>query len=95
MMDIPVNIDPKLYTFLRDLLASGKASHNGIDVDMTGTQKITISGDRLLFDPPVKVKVNKGIFRVSTTVTSVKNAKSGIHINVDNSPVDIEVRPSA
>lgn len=95
MMDIPVKIDSKLYVFLRDLLATGKASHNDIHVDMTSTQKITISSDKLLFDPPVKIKVNKGIFRVSTTVTSVKNVRNGIHINVDNSPVDIEVRPSA
>lgn len=95
MMDIPVKIDPQLYAFFRDLLTNGKASHNGIDVDMTDTQKMTFSGDRLLFNPPIKIKVKRGIFRVATTVTSVQNTRSGIHINVDNSPVDIEVRPSA
>lgn len=95
MMDVPVKIDPQLYAFLRDLLSNGKASHNGIAVDMTDTQKMTFSGNKLMFDPPIKLQVKRGIFKVATTVTSVQNIKSGIHINVDNSPVDIEVRPSA
>lgn len=95
MLDIPVKIDPQLYAFLRDLLNNGKASHNGIDVDMTDTQKMTLDSDKLVFNPPIKIRVKRGIFRVATTVTSVQNTRSGIHVNVDNSPVDIEVRPSA
>lgn len=95
MLDIPVKIDPQLYAFLRDLLTNGKASHDGISVDMTAAQKITFNGDKLLFNPPIVISIKKGIFRVVTTVTSIQNTKSGIHINVDNSPVDIEVRPSA
>lgn len=95
MLDVPVKLDRALYSFLRDLLEKGKAEHNGIELDMSNTQNMTFEDSELSFNPPLKMRVKKGLLDMTVNITKVQNLRKGIHINIENSPIDIRVLPNA
>lgn len=94
MLDIPTEIPKDAYEFLRSLLETGKAETERFKLDLSDLQSISIKGGVLKFNPPVKVAVKIGLISVATTLTKIENKKDGILINIDNSPIDLEVVPS-
>ena len=45
--------------------------------------------------PPAKLEATAGPVNIKTTITEIKIKKrGGILINIDNSPVDVEISPN-
>lgn len=95
MLDIPVRLDKALYAFLRDLLEKGKAEYNDIELDMSDTQDMSFKGSKLAFNPPLRLRIKKGLLDMTVRITGASNLRNGIHFNVENSPIDIKVLPDA
>lgn len=93
MMDYKVDIPKKYFDMAKDLLEKGKIDYNGNIIDFSGVSDIKITGGELIFDPPVKISAKIGPVRLKTTITKIESKGSGIQIGIDNSPVDLELRP--
>jgi hypothetical protein len=92
-MNYPLKIDPTLYALLHDLLTTGVVEHDGKRIDFSPVQTITIANGTATLDPPAKVAINYGLVRLKTTLSTMTAKPNGIKIEIDNSPVDMEIRP--
>lgn len=96
-MDYGINIDSDTFKLLADLLSTGKAEKDGKSVDFSPVQTITLKDNKLLLDPPAKVSAKFGPIRLRTTLSAValkEGDEQRIEIELDKSPVDIELKPS-
>jgi len=88
-MDRHIEVEESILNVIHSLLDHGKASKDNAILDLSPVQTVTISDNKLTFNPPAKV-----MWRfLSTTVTNItahRNDKS-IFIDVDHSPVDIKL----
>lgn len=97
-MDYGIKIDADTFKLLAALLSTGKAEKDGKSIDFSPVQTITLKDNKLLLDPPAKVSAKFGPLRLRTTLSAVKLNESGeqsIEIELDKSPVDIEIKPSS
>ncbi len=94
MLDKQIEISPQIYQKISTLLETGKVADDNFELDMSPVQNISIKEGSLVFDPPIKLKLSYAGVTVSTTVTTVKNKRKGIEINIDNSPIDVKVVPN-
>ncbi len=97
-MDYGIKIDADTFKLLADLLSTGKAEKDGKSIDFSPVQAITLKDNKLLLDPPAKVSAKFGPLRLRTTLSAVTLNESGeqsIEIELDKSPVDIEIKPSS
>jgi hypothetical protein len=92
-MNYPLKIDPVLYNLLRDLLTTGVVEHDGKRIDFSPVQTITIADGTATLEPPAKVTIKYGLMRIKTTLSTMTAKPDGIKIEIDNSPVDMEIRP--
>lgn len=92
-MNYPVAIDPKAYEMLRSLLSKGIVEQEGKTLDFSPVQQITIRNGVMTLNPPAKVIAEYGPIKLRTTISSLTVQANGIHVEVDNSPVDLELRP--
>jgi len=93
-MNYPVNIPANVYNLLQSLLNSGVIEQDGKKIDFSPVQNITIRNGVMTFSPPPKVSATVGPVALRTTVSSLTAQAGGIKIEVDNSPVNVEIRPS-
>ena len=93
-MNYPIEIPPAVYEALCTLLQHGTVDRNGNTVDFSPVQQITISNGTATFSPPAKLTAKFGFINIRTTISSVAVKGAGIKLEVDNSPIDIEVRPA-
>jgi len=91
MLDIPIKIPKEYYKLLEGFLTEGKAVHEKFSLDFSEVQTIKTSKGKLTFNPPVKVSANLGPISLKTTITTIKAESKGVVINIDNSPVDVEI----
>ena len=97
-MDYGIKIDADTFKLLAALLSTGKAEKDGKSIDFSPVQTMTLKDNKLLLDPPAKVSAKFGPLRLRTTLSAVTLNESGeqsIEIELDNSPVDIELKPSS
>ena len=97
-MDYGMKIDADTFKLLAALLSTGKAEKDGKSIDFSPVQTITLKNNKLLLDPPAKVSAKFGPLRLRTTLSAVTLNESGeqsIEIELDKSPVDIEIKPSS
>ena len=97
-MDYGIKIDADTFKLLAALLSTGKAEKDGKSIDFSPVQTITLKNNKLLLDPPAKVSAKFGPLRLRTTLSAVTLNESGeqsIEIELDKSPVDIEIKPSS
>ena len=97
-MDYGIKIDADTFKLLAALLSTGKAEKDGKSIDFSPVQTITLKNNKLLLDPPAKVSAKFGPLRFRTTLSAVTLNESGeqsIEIELDKSPVDIEIKPSS
>lgn len=94
MLDVPIKIPKQYYDMLAGLLSTGKLQHDGFTLDLSEVQNIKIADGKLEFNPPAKIKASIGPVNIKTTITTITAGSTGININIDNSPVDVEVRPA-
>ncbi len=97
-MDYGIKIDADTFKLLAALLSTGKAEKDGKSIDFSPVQTITLKDNKLLLDPPAKVSAKFGPLRLRTTLSAVTLNESGeqsIEIELDKSPVDIEIKPSS
>lgn len=94
MLDYIWKIDPDLYRMLESLLKTGKVERNGKLLDLSPVQTITIQDGLVKFDPPLRVAGKFGSIRVNTTITEVRaKADSSIFVDIDSSPINLEIHP--
>lgn len=93
MFNYPVEIPEKLHEILTQLLETGCIDFDGKSVDFSRLQKMTIVGGVLRFDPPLQIKLKVGPMTIQTTISSVKNVGKGLKVEIDNSPVDVLLKP--
>ena len=97
-MDYGIKIDADTFKLLAALLSTGKAEKDGKSIDFSPVQTMTLKDNKLLLDPPAKVSAKFGPLRLRTTLSAVTLNESGeqsIEIELDKSPVDIELKPSS
>lgn len=93
-MNYPIEIPESLFAAIKELLETGKVSSDNYSVDFTKLQNVNLAeSNMLVFDPPVVVSVKLGMLNLRTTVSSLTAVASGIKIEVDNSPVNLELKP--
>lgn len=92
-MDYNITIPIDIFRMIEGLLANGKLDYQGKFIDLSEVQTITIADGKLRFSPPAKISAKIGPVRVNTTITTIENLGDGIHINIDNSPIDLELKP--
>jgi hypothetical protein len=93
LIKYPITVDPEFYAMLKSLLAQGIVSNDGKIVDFSEVQNIKIEGGTMTFNPPAKISADFGLVKIRTTVSSLKVQKNGIKIDINNSPVNLELRP--
>ncbi len=93
MLDREINISPVLFKVLSSLLSTGKIEHEENLLDLSPVQTITISKGKVTLDPPAKVSAKIAGIRILTTISEITKSGSGINININNSPIDLELKP--
>jgi hypothetical protein len=93
MFNYPIEIPEKLHEAVTKLLETGCVNFDGKSVDFSRLQKITIIGGIMKFEPPVKIKLKVGPMSVQTTISTIKNIGNGLKVEIDNSPVDVLLKP--
>jgi len=96
-MIYPVEINADVFAVISTLLATGKYEKDGKSIDLSPVQDIRITNGVMVFNPPAKISANFGPFKIKTTLSSLTLNEAGeqkIRIEVDNSPVDLELRPN-
>lgn len=88
-----ITMDPKVYNLLRSLLSRGIVELNGNTLDFTSVQKISIADGCLTFDPPVQLTADLGLINAKTAIPSLTVLSGGIKVEINNSPIDLELRP--
>lgn len=91
--DYPVAIPASVYRILDSLLKTGTLEQSGVTLDFSKVQTIRIAQGVMTFDPPPAVSATLGGVAIRTTVSSLTAGTGGIKIEIDNSPVNVEVRP--
>ncbi len=86
-------MEPAIYELLRGLLNNGIVTQDGKTLDVSPVQEITIRDGVMTFNPPAKIVADYGLVKIQTTVSSLTAKPSGIHIQIDNSPIDLELKP--
>ena len=75
-------------------METGVVEKDGRTVDFSPVQTVTIKGGRIVLDPPAKVAAKFGPLDIKTTITNIQVRRGGIKVDIDSSPIDVEVRPS-
>ena len=85
-------IPPETYDLIAGLLNNGKIEKGGKLIDFSPVQTITISNGKISFHPPAKISAKLGMLRINTTITEIRKTGTGIKVDIDNSPIDVELR---
>lgn len=89
-----LEINSQLYANLRDLLSTGCVTVGDLTVDFSELQQIRLNAHKAVFNPPIKVQYKGPLgVRLTTTITQVTLRPNAIRIEVDNSPIDMELLP--
>jgi hypothetical protein len=92
-MNYPVKIDSAFYGMLQSLLNAGVVEYDGKKIDFSPVQNISITNGMAKFSPPAKITINYGPVQIKTTLSAMTARAGGIKIEVDNSFIDMELRP--
>lgn len=92
-MKYPIAMDPQTYELLRSLLSRGVVELDGKTLDFTAVQQITITNGEMTFSPPARITADMGPITLRTTISSLTVRSGGIRVEIDNSPLDLELRP--
>ncbi len=93
MINHPVRIEESVYDMLRDILTHGRVERDGKLLDFSMVQTIQIQGGKIEFNPPARVEAKIGPITVKTTISALKLKRNGIKVEIDNSPIDLELLP--
>jgi hypothetical protein len=91
--DYPVAVPASVYRLLDSLLKTGTLEQSGVTLDFSGVQTITIADGKMSFNPPPKVSATMAGVAIRTTVSSLTAGTDGIKVEVDNSPINVEIQP--
>ena len=91
LLDKSLPIDRELHETVFALLETGRFEKDDLVIDGTELQTITLDNGKLEFSPPLRVKWRF----ISTTVTdvSLNTDENSIFIDIDSSPIDVNVVP--
>jgi hypothetical protein len=93
-MNYPVKIDSSVYRMLQGFLSSGVVEYDGKTIDFSPVQHISIANGTAKFSPPAKVSLKYGLVTIKTTLSAMTVQPGGIKIEVDHSPIDMELKPN-
>jgi hypothetical protein len=90
-LDKSLEIDSEIHDSIVSLLDTGLFRDGDATVDLSGVQAVAVSNGVLRFNPPVQVRWKW----ISSTITEVRTnqADGSIFVNIDNSPVNVRIRP--
>jgi len=88
-IDKHIKVEESILNVIHSLLDHGKVAQDNAVLDLSPVQTVTISDNKLTFNPPAKV-VWRFLSTTITNITANRNDKS-IFIDVDHSPVDIKL----
>ena len=91
--DYPVPVPASVYRLLDSLLKTGTLEQSGVLLDFSGVQTITIANGKMSFNPPPKVATTVAGVSIRTTVSSLTAGTDGIKVEIDNSPINVEIQP--
>jgi len=91
LLDREFYVDPEIHSILTGLIETGQYSDGDILIDASPVQTVEVADGKVIFNPPVIVQWKF----ISTTVTEIQAGVGGssIFVDIDNSPVDINVLP--
>jgi len=93
VINYPIRMEPQVYEMLHSLISCGTVTLDGKAIDFTPVQQIAISNGVMTFTPPARITADVGPISLRTTISSLTVRAGGIKIEVDNSPIDLELRP--
>lgn len=93
MINRQVAIPEKIYLAILSLLSTGQVQHDDVHIDFSAVQNISISNGVASFTPSPKIVLKIGFVTLQTTLSSVSVKNDGILVEVDNSPINIELKP--
>lgn len=85
-------IPPEVYDALSALLKDGKIEKDGKLIDFSPVQTITIREGKIILNPPARISAKIGMLRVNTTISEIRKTGTGIKVDINNSPIDVELR---
>ena len=88
-IDKRVEVEESILNVIHSLLDHGRVTQDNAVFDLSPVQTVTVSDNKLTFNPPAKV-----MWRfLSTTITNITASRddNSIFIDVDHSPVDIKL----
>lgn len=91
-MNKRVSVPPEAYELLRGFLQKGIIKYDGKSIDFSPVQDVQISNGVITFNPPAKVTLPLGVLTIRTTVSRLTLRSSGIKVEIDNSPIDLEIQ---
>lgn len=91
-LDKSLEIDSEIHESIVNILDTGLLKDGDATVDFSGLQTMEVSNGRLRFNPPVKVKWKW----ISSTITEARTDQDdgSIFIDINNSPINLRIRPS-
>ena len=93
-MNYPVKVDVAYYQMLQSLLSKGIVEYDGKTIDFSPVQHISIANGTAKFSPPAKITLKYGLVQLKTTLSAMTVQPGGIKIEIDNSPIDMELQPN-
>lgn len=92
--DIVVTLPAWQHEVVTGVLTDGLVEGDGWSLDLSRVQTMTVSDGVLHLDPPARVR-RGGLVKLGTTVSEIRAEpdRGRILIDLDLSPVDIDVRP--
>lgn len=85
-------IPAEIYDALTALLKDGKVEKDGKLIDFSPVQTITISNGKVTLNPPARISAKIGMLRINTTISEIRKTGTGIKVDINNSPLDVELR---
>jgi hypothetical protein len=87
-----ITIPEEIFNPLQSFIQTGKVEKDGWMIDFSDVQTITVAEGKAVYNPPAKISGKVAFVGIKTTITEIRaTAKDTIIIDIDNSPVDLEL----
>lgn len=89
-----ITVPKAVFDPLQAFLKTGKVEKDGWKIDFSEIQNVKVSSGKSTFSPPAKISGKVGFVSVGTTITEIRaTANDSIVIDIDTSPIDLEIKP--
>lgn len=93
MIHKKIAVDDTTYEHIKNLLINREIDLEGVKISLNPSQDISFNSDRCVFIPPLDISINVVGLNIKTTISYIQITNSGLHVEIDHSPVDLKVIP--